>query len=54
MFAKLKSLTGEIYNISCPRNRNVELENLTIFHVQEVKTLVGELYYISCPRSGKM
>ena len=54
-----KSLTGELYGISCPQSGKVKLENSAIFHVNEVekfkwKTLTGKLYEISCLLSGNV
>ena len=46
MFMKWKSLTKELFDISCPRNGKIKLENSTTFHVHEVKTFSwGTLLY---------
>ena len=66
MFTKWKSLTGELYYVSCPRSGKLWLGNTTVFHVHKVenfnwrdlsyfmstmwKSLTVELYNISCPR----
>ena len=49
MLTKLKSLTGEIYNISCPRGGNVSLECSAIFHIHQVENFSWRslLYLIS-------
>ena len=52
MLTNLKSLTGEIYDISCrPWNGNVSLERSTIFHIHQVENFswrsLFNLYFIS-------
>ena len=50
---KWKSLTGELYYISCPQSRKVLLESTAIPPILEVEKVARKIYEIFFPRSGK-
>ena len=51
---EVEHLTGEPYDISCPRSGTFNWRALRYFMSTKWKSLVRELCYISSPRSGKV